>query len=202
MILPPSNLGPMSEPWARAITEQTLQNATEVDRLGGDSTNDGRINNSTMDQMALQIKELNQRQAQIISEAPMVTATFNESSPTQTVTRTIQLPRPDDARRHAWISVSSTPGVTPALDVATFVTYIIDGRIFYRASAGLPQGIGTPAGWEGATFSGSTGFTADPGSGGELTIIFQAIAESFGSPGNRVCRLSAIEATIQYAQKV
>ena len=202
MIFPPSNLGPMSEPWARAIADQTMQNATEIERLGGDSTNDGRTNNSAMDQMARQIAELNQRQAIRQPEPSLITGTFNESSPTQTVMRDIQLPRPSDARRNAWVTVSGVPAVSPSLDIAAFVTFRMDGRTFYRSSAGLPLAIGVPAGWDGATFVGSTGFTASPTSGGLLTIVFQAIAESFGSPGSRVASLNSVEITLQYAQKV
>ena len=98
---PLSNLGPMSEPWGRFITEQTLTNAEGIERLGGDATNDGRINNSTLDLMASQINELYQRQSAIVTSPDLQTPPFDNTGVTFSASVNIQLPRPTDAAR-AW----------------------------------------------------------------------------------------------------
>lgn len=199
--LPPSNLGPQSEPWARAIEDQTLQNATGIERIGGDASNDGRINNSTLDLMAGQIKEINARQAATVFASTITTPTYDETGNTVTASATLQLPRPADGQRSGWVTVSGTPGVSPALDSAVFITFMIDDRVFYRSSVGLPILDSTPVGWTAVSFTGATGFTATPGSGGTIGITLQAFGQAFGSVGNRQATFSGISATVSYGQK-
>lgn len=198
---PPSNLGPMAEPWARWITDQTLQNAEGVERLGGDASNDGRINNSLLDSMADQIQELNARQSQTLFVPDLTTPVFNQSGATVSTSTTISLPRPLDAQRIGWVSLSGTPSVTPAYDSTVFVTFSIDGRPFYRSSIGLPPASATPAGWTTFSFQGVTGFMADPEAGGALSIQLQARGLAFGAAGNRTATLGGITATVAYAQR-
>ena len=197
---PLSNLGPMSEPWGRFITEQTVTNAEAIERLGGDARNDGRINNSAIDNLASQIKELSARQATISTGANLTTPTFNQTGTTVSATRTIQLPRPSDGARMGWLAVSGDPSLSASLDSTVFVTFSIDGREFYRSSIGLPAASALPSGWDNFTFQGATGFQASPSSGGTLTILLQARGLSFAT-GNRTASLTGITATAAYAQR-
>lgn len=197
---PLSNLGPMSEPWARWQTDQTIQNATAIEQLGGDASNDGRINNSAFDNLAGQIKELNARQSWTVFGSTMTTPAFDQSGTTVSVSSNIQLPQPVDTARIGWVSLSATPSLSNTQDSTVFVTFSVDGRVFYRSSIALPPGP-TPAGWTGFSFQGATGFTARPGSGGLLSILYEARGLSFSS-GARLAYLSGISATVAYSQKV
>lgn len=198
---PLSNLGPMSEPWARWQTDQVVQNASAIEQLGGDASNDGRINNSAFDNLAGQIKELNARQSSTIFDSNLTTAAFTENGVVTSTSRNIQLPRPVDAQRIGWVSLSCTPSLSAALDSTVFVTFSIDGRAFYRSSIALPNAGSTPAGWTTFSFQGATGFTATPTSGGLLTILLEARGLAF-APGSRTATLSGISATSAYSQKV
>lgn len=198
---PLSNLGPMAEPWARWITDQTQTNATAIEQLGGDASNDGRINNSSMDLMASQINELYQRQSAIVTSPDLYTPAFNNTGVTFSASVNIQLPRPTDAARSGWLALNCNPTVAPALFTAVFVTFSIDGRMFYRSSMGLPPSDSAPVGWNNASFSGATGFDASPSSGGVLGILLEAYGSPFGDPGLRTASLQNISATVAYGQK-
>lgn len=199
---PLRNLGPMSEEWGRWIDGVALQHETAIESLGGDGTNDGRINNSTLDSLAGQIGELFNRQATVLSAPDMITAAFNESAGTQTVSVSMQIPRPTDASRLGWVTVSARPGVSPALTTGIFATFSIDGRVFHRTSASMPIQTSIPAGWDAFSFAGATGFTATPTSGGLVTVTLEAVPEAFGDTGFRQAFLTGITATAAYAQMV
>lgn len=202
MIRPPlSNLGPMSQPWADWQQAQAIQNAEAIEQLGGDASNDGRINNSAFDNLAGQIRELTARQSQTVQVANIGTPAFNESGAVVSTSQNIQLPRPIDAARTGWVSLSGTPIVSPALDSTVFVTFSIDGRVFYRSSIALPPASATPAGWTSFSFQGATGFTAMPSSGGLLNITLEARGLAFAT-GTRSAALTGITATVAYAQLV
>lgn len=198
---PLSNLGPMSEPWGRFITEQTLTNAEGIERLGGDAANDGRINNSALDLMASQINELYQRQSAIVTSPDLQTPPFDNTGVTFSASVNIQLPRPTDAARTGWVALNCNPTVEPALFTAVFVTFSIDGRMFYRSSMGLPPSDSAPVGWNNASFSGATGFDASPSSGGVLRVLLEAYGSPFGDPGLRTASLRNISATVAYGQR-
>ena len=202
MIRPPlSNLGPMSQPWSDWVTDQTITNAEQIERLGGDASNDGRINNSTLDLLAGQINELYQRSAANVLIPNMQTPGFNESGAVVSTSQTVQLPRPTDAQRVGWMSFNSSPSVSPALTSSVFISLSIDGGVFYRSSLFLPVADSTPSGWNNMTFSGATGFNASPISGGSLTILYEAYGQAFGDVGFRTALLTGISATVAYGQK-
>lgn len=196
---PPSYLGPQSEPWGRYITEQVRQNAEAIERLGGDASNDGRINNSTLDLLGSQIKELSQRQAGVVTAPDVFTPEF--SSGTQTLTVNIQIPRPKDAARVGWVSVQFTATNSNANQTEVFGSMSIDGTVFHRDSRAVPTGNLEPASWNGdKAITGYTGFTASPDTGGSIDLVLQA--QVAFSSGSRSVRFHSIRATYQYGQKI
>lgn len=197
---PLNNLSPMSQDWARWIEGQVSQTAAGLERMGGDASNDGRVNNSAMDNMALQINEIYQRQSRLIRHPNLNTPNFSEGSGDQTVSTSIILPRPTDKSRAGWVSVQVVPTQNNNLDSVAFITMDLDGRVFFRTSASLPPGLSTPAGWDGSTSVGTTGFVASPSGGGVVTVTMTARGQFFGSSGNRIVTLANIQATVQYGQ--
>lgn len=196
---PPSNLGPLSEPWAREITAQTIANQSAIQRLGGDFSNDGSVNNSTLDNIAYQINELQQRQFGIVKSSDITTPSFtNPNSVTNNVT--IQIPRPD-VPRIGWLSVQFTATNSNAEQSEIYASFSIDGTVFHRDSRTVPSENLEPASWQGQkALTGYTGFTATPTTGGTLTLTLQAEAAlSFGA---RTVTYSGIQASYQYGQAI
>lgn len=199
---PLSNLGPMSEPWARWITDQTQQNEIAIERLGGDASNDGRANNSNMDLMASQINEIYQRQSGLVVGADMQTAQFNGTGTNAPmVAQNIQLPRPTDAERSGWLAVGFDVSQTNSEFGSAFLTLYIDGVAFHKNSIGFPTSLVTPASWGvNSNINGFTGFTANPGSGGLVRIELTPQSTS-GSALRRV-NATNINVTYQYSQRI
>lgn len=194
---PMSNLGPQSEPWARAITDQVRQNATAIERLGGDASNDGRVNNSTMDQISAQLNEINQRQASLTTADPITTPSFG-SGGSASASRDIQIPRPGDVARTGWLALSFDVSQSNSDFGATFVTVYLDGSIFYKTSVGFPTSNVTPASWgANINISAFTAFTATPTSGGLLRVEITGTASSGAA---RTVTASNFRATAQYSQ--
>lgn len=197
---PLSNLGPMSEPWGRYITDQTIANANAIERLGGDASNDGRINNSSMDTMTSQINELYQRQSGLVTSPDVSTPSF--SSGTRTVNVTLQLPRPTDAARIGWLSAQATAVNSNSNASQAAASFSIDGVLFHRDSRIVPSSQFDPPSWNGIkAITGYSGFTASPSSGGTVTMQLQASPDIFSS-GARTVTFRNIQVTYQYGQKV
>lgn len=195
---PKSNLGPLSEPWARWATEQVQQHERAIERMGGDASNDGRINNSTMDNLASQVRELQQRQSGIVLADEVNTGSF--SSGTRTINVSLQLPRPD-AKRVGWVSVQFTASNSNSLQTEVFGTMAMDGTVFHRDSRAVPSENTEPASWMGdKALTGYTGFIADPNSGGTIDLTLQA--QIAFSTGARSVRFHSIRATYQYGQRI
>lgn len=196
---PRSNLGPQSEPWARYQTDQTLQNARAIESMGGDASNDGRINNSAMDNMANQIKELQARQSGVTSVQDVDIPTFSTGS--RSVTVTVQIPRPTVARA-GWVSLQFTARNNTALQTEVYASFDVDGSVFHRDSRSVPTTNFEPASWNGdKAITGYTGFYAAPEQGGLLTMFIQAEnTSSAASP--RTISLVDIKASYQYGQRV
>ncbi|QZD97645.1 hypothetical protein SEA_PLATTE_52 [Microbacterium phage Platte] len=195
---PPSNLGPLSEPWGREITRQVQANREAIQRLGGDLSNDGSLNNSTLDQIAYQINELQQRQSGIVAVAPFSTATFSTGSVTNVVT--IQVPRPAQ-NRYCTVSLQFTATNSNANQTEVYATMEIDGTVFHRDSRSVPTQNLEPASWGGQkALTGFTGFIAGPNGGGLLRLTLQA--ENALSTGARFVTYSNIQANYQYGQVI
>lgn len=195
---PPSNLGPMAEPWARDITDQVRQNAEAIERLGGDASNDGRVNNSVMDTISYQINEIQARQSGILNHPDATTPAFGSGSVTQTLT--LQIPRPA-VRRIGWLSVQVTATNSNGLQSEVYASISVDGQVFHRDSRSVPTQLLEPSSWGGAkALTGYTGFVAGPGSGGTVTITLEA--EAALSSGARSVTYSNIRAVYQYGQAV
>lgn len=193
---PPSNLGPMAEPWARDITEQVRQNAEAVERLGGDASNDGRINNSVMDTISYQINEIQARQSGIVEHQPTTTPVFSAGTVIQVLA--LQVPRPSSGRI-GWLSVQVTATNSNTLQTEVYASMAIDGRVFHRDSRSVPTQLLEPASWGGdKALTGYTGFVAGPDFGGTVTITLEADAAL--SSGARSVTYSNITAFYQYGQ--
>ena len=201
---PPSNLGPMAEPWARWQTDQTVTNAEAIERLGGDASNDGRINNSTLDVMAEQINEIYQRQSAYTDAPSITTAPFNGTDTSApTVAREIQLPRPTDAARSGWLAVSFDLTQSTADFSVAFFTLYVDGQIFHKNSVSFPTNPVTPAEWAASSnIVGFSGFTASPNSGGLVRIEMTPSANFASGSGLRTITATNFKVTHQYSQKV
>lgn len=195
---PPSNLGPLSEPWGREITKQVQENRIAIQRLGGDFSNDGSLNNSTLDNIAYQIKELRERQAGIVTAADFSSATFSSGTVTNVIT--LQIPRPDRPRVGT-VSLQFTATNSNANQTEVYASMEIDGTVFHRDSRSVPTQNIEPASWGGQkALTGFTGFTATPTSGGTLRLTLQA--EAALSTGSRSVRYFNIQANYQYGQAI
>lgn len=193
---PPSNLGPLSEPWGREITRQVEENRVAIQRLGGDFSSDGSLNNSTLDNIAYQINELQQRQSGIVTYPSISTPIFSSGSTTNLLT--LQIPRPD-IERYGTVSVQVTATNSNNLQTEVYATMEIDGTVFHRDSRSVPSQNLEPEGWGGQkAFTGFTGFRAGPSFGGMITITLQA--EAAFSTGPRSVDYISIQANYQYGQ--
>lgn len=195
---PPSNLGPLSQPWERFYTAQLLQNATAIERLGGDATNDGVQNNSTLDIMARQINEIYARQTGQVARDDFAQTT--NSNGQAITTFSLQVPRPAD-RRIGWLSLQMAVTTnSPTNPIEVYATFSIDGTVFHRDSRTLPDPNFEPSSWNGQkSFTAYTGFTADSASGGTIDVTVQA-DRAFNPTGVRVLTYAGIRATYQYGQ--
>lgn len=188
----------MSEPWARDITAQVQQNAEAIERLGGDASNDGRINNSVMDTISYQINEIQARQSGTLSHPDVVSPTFGSGSVSQSIA--LQIPRPPE-NRIGWVSVQFTATNSNSLQTEVYASMLMDGLVFHRDSRSVPTQLFEPASWGGAkALTGYTGFTAGPGGGGTISLVLEA--EAALSSGARFVTYSNIKAVYQYGQAV
>lgn len=195
---PPNNLGPYSQPWGDWISQQVVQNATQIERLGGDSTNDGVQNNSALDQIANQIQELQARQSGLVI-VPDASLNVPGNGGTSSITIPVQVPRPADAPRIGWLSVQFTAAATTSDSTEIFGSFSLDGNVFHRDSRYVPTENLEPPSWNGnKALTGYTGFVAAPTSGGDLSIVVEGIS-SFGA-SSRLINLSNIRVTYQYGQ--
>lgn len=196
---PPSNLGPLAEPWAREITRQVQDQATAIERLGGSLSNDGSATNGSLDNIAFQINELEQRQAGVVFADNLTTASFTQPN-TVTNIITLQIPRPDRPRVGT-LSVQFTAQANSALQTEVYGSFAIDGMIFHRDSRTVPTQNFEPSSWNGLkAITGYTGFSAGPGFGGELVLKLQS--EAAFSSGARTVTYTGIQANYQYGQAI
>lgn len=187
----------MSEPWGREITQQVQANATAIQRLGGDFSNDGSVNNSTLDNIAYQINELQQRQSGVVFHPDVQTASFTQPQ-LVTNTLTLQIPAPD-VPRVGWVALQFTAVNSNNLQTEVYASFEMDGTVFHRDSRAIPSRNLEPASWDGQkAITGYTGFTADQGGGGRIRMTLQA--EAALSSGARTVTYMNIQANYQYGQ--
>lgn len=198
---PPDNLGPMSRDWGRWATDQAKTNAEQIERMGGDASNDGRLNNTTLDSIGVQVTEISSRQSSFTQAEPMTTAPFNGAgTDAPMIVREIQVPRPKDAPRSGWLAVSFDVSQTTDEFSVAFLTIYIDGRVFHKNSVGFPTNLVTPPAWgTNSNISAFTGYIAAPDFGGLLRIELTPGATS-GTP-LRTITASNFQVTNQYSQK-
>lgn len=194
---PNSNLSPMSQPWGRYAQDQIEDLQGTVERLGIRSDNSGRIQSSSMDLMAGQISELYARGSALAFGADATTPVY--TTDTVQVSSTITLPLPLDSPRLAWVSLSCSPVHNSTESASVFLTWIMDGVPFHRASTGVPAGQAPPSGWTNPSYIGYTGFIAPTSGAGILEMRMQCRG-IFGS-GPMTTSLTNVQASINYAQK-
>lgn len=196
---PASNLGPLSEPWAREITEQVQANRTAIQRLGGDFSMDGSLNNSSLDNIAYQINELQQRRSGVVTADALTTSSFTSPNSVTNVI-TLQIPRPD-VPRVGTVSVQFTAQGSNSLQTEVYGSFAVDGLVFHRDSRTVPTQNFEPSSWNGLkAITGYTGFTATPTSGGTLVLTLQS--EAIFSTGARTVTYTGIQANYQYGQAI
>lgn len=196
---PPSNLGPLSEPWAREITDQVQANRTAIQRLGGDFSMDGSLNNSSLDNIAYQINELQQRRSGVVTADALTTSSFTSPNSVTNVI-TLQIPRPD-VPRVGTVSVQFTAQGSNSLQTEVYGSFAVDGLVFHRDSRTVPTQNFEPSSWNGLkAITGYTGFTATPTSGGTLVLTLQS--EAIFSTGARTVTYTGIQANYQYGQAI
>lgn len=194
---PNSNLGPLSEAWGRHVQGEAESANTRATRLGGTLGNDGSVQGGQMDVLAGQINELLARSSSIISipsfTTPGYTTNLIDSS------ATVEVPRPKDAARNAWLSLSTVPIQNSTYDSAVFITMLLNGVAFYRQSLNLPAGLAPPPGWSGASSTGYVSYVAPADAPTLLTIQIQA--RGFLGDPPRTTSLTSIQGSVAFAQK-
>lgn len=194
---PRRNLSPQADPWGAWAESELIHQSREIDRLGGDISNDGRLNNSSADLIAAQVQELYERSTITLNPGVLTSPAFSTNSVAATLN--FDLPRPKTPRM-AWVSVSAVPFQESTESTAMFITMNLDGRAFYRNSIGLPSGLNTPASWMNGSMVGYTAYRASPTSGGLITILLQASGYTGGA--SHTTSLVNIQATVNFGQKI
>ena len=110
---PKSNLSPLSEPWGRYVENSISAINTLLERMTGGFSADASFQNSTLDNLASQIRELEQRALQAVSAPDMLSAIYDAGN--ATVSTTMTLPAPNESRM-AVISASCAPSATTPRD--------------------------------------------------------------------------------------
>lgn len=182
----------MSEPWGRWIEGEVQNIQRQADRLGLDSSNDGRINNSSMDQMALQINELQARSANGVAAPPM-TISVPTGDTWYYGTTTIALPAPAEPR---WglFSISATTQST-AEPYSLYLRAEINGNLLvsrYDSAETRYDGRIVISGYSALPISDAG--TVD-------MVITCGIARWFGATFTSL-RVEDINASVSYAQRV
>jgi hypothetical protein len=77
MVLPPSNVPPESQPWARTIESLISQGAVDLNSLSTKTDAAFKGQNATLGQLSGQITELNTQQASIVAQQDTLTTLVN-----------------------------------------------------------------------------------------------------------------------------
>ena len=213
---PASNLGPMAQPWANYIQDQTITNRDAIERLGGDASNDGRINNAQMDMLSgqvatiaqqnvdiqAQVDEINARAINVLPSPTLQSGTFTNGSDSTVVYRNITIPAPPNGARLGWLAVTaSVSQTTTGGDSAAFIEFRMDGTAFHHASLPTPiSGLNPPPWGDNASIAAFTSFDGAASHTLQLRISGRGFAMGGSNPTRRV-QLTDILITYQYAQR-
>ena len=199
MRAPMRNLSPMAEPWGRYVDEKIVDLRRVADSVSLDIRNDGSVQNSAMDNMAIQIRELAERQTRALVIPNMRTAPFNETSISPIVSAAYYIPRPSDYRRIGILSIQGIMDVSAPLISAGYVQFMVDGRIIGTEGVGLPYSSSAPPGWEKELSVAYASVLIGPSDPGVLQI--NLAGRGLFETGTRHVTFSDIRATIQYGQR-
>lgn len=196
---PPSNLNPDAEPWGRWVSKEIESNEGRINALRNDADNSERINNSTLDSLASQIREVDARPSNLWTWPDLNSPSFNGSSGPviMTLPTTIVPPPPDGIERWGWINFNAylTQSVSAQTDAQVSIS--INGAQVVGTVMQVPPSPSWPVGL-GDSISASfiSAFRATSSSPAQIGISIRLDAYD---PVNRVVAISRT-ATVQYAQ--
>lgn len=195
---PKSNLSPLAEPWGRYVEGEISDLNTFIERSSGGFRADQSFQDSTLDNLASQIRELEERALQAVSAPDMMTAIYDAGN--ASVSTTMSLPAPTHSRM-AVISASCAPrGMTPRNSVI-FIRMSVDGKDFHRSSFAVPLiTSSTPPGWDSFTAEGYIALPVSAGSSPQVTIQAIGIGNTY-DPGTKQALITSIGSSITYAQR-
>ena len=147
MATPPMrNLSPMAEPWGRWVQEEVEGIKRFAQSLGQGVGNDGRSQNSSMDNLSSQIGELYARRTNVY-DMPDLTTTSMPAPAFGTGTSSISLPGfPENEPRYASVSLTATLPPPADPNLAGFYKVTVGSTIITQGSLNL-GGFSTPPGF-------------------------------------------------------
>lgn len=147
MATPPlRNLSPMSEPWGRWAQEELEDLGRFAQTLGQGVGNDGRAQNSSMDNLSSQISELYARRTSVY-DMPDLTTTSQPAPAFGVGTSTVALPGfPDGAPRYGSVSLTATPPPPADPNLGGYYRVTVGSTIIAQGSMNL-GGFSTPPGF-------------------------------------------------------
>lgn len=195
------NMGPATEPWGRWAEGRITELESKAAGISTNSRSDGSVQNASVDNLAIQIRELYSRQSHSVPISSMQTDNFGSLSSSPIVTQNISLPVPTDAQRIGWLSIQGTMDIAGVTDAFSngFVMFEIDGVRIGQDSAAFPYAESVTADWGPISQFAASSFSAGPLGGGTLTI--RLMGKGLAMPGLRRIIFNNIRATVQYGQK-
>ena len=195
---PKSNLSPLAEPWGRYVENSISAINTLLERMTGGFSADASFQNSTLDNLASQIRELEQRALQAVSAPDMLSAIYDAGN--ATVSTTMTLPAPNESRM-AVISASCAPSATTPRNSVIFIRMTVDGKDFHRSSFAVPLiTSSTPPGWSSFTAEGYIAIPVQAGVSPQVTVEAIGIGNTY-DPGAKQMLITSIGASVTYAQR-
>lgn len=193
---PPSNLNPDAEPWGRWVSAEVEETREDLESVRSDIANGERINNSTLDSLATQIREVDSRPSNRYSWANVNSASFGNTSLSVTIPPSV-IPPPDDVARWGWINFNVYLTQNVSADTQVDVSMSMAGETLAATSTIVPPGSSWPTvfgNW--IVVNALAAFNASPTAPAQIDT--QIFLRGISGP-SRIVTVSRI-ATVQYAQ--
>lgn len=198
MTRPPSNLNPDAEPWGRYVSDEIENSAIQLRDASSDVENSARINNSALDSLASQIREIEARVVLNLDYPSVTTPSFTTGT-FLTPLASVIIPAPTDAPRMGWLrfrtNVTQSVSTGTGVFISTFrgTSSLQSSFLFVLPSPSMP-GFGNESGVD--AFLSFVGIPGQP-----ITLDFTARIEA-QTPGVARTVTFTRSATVQYAQRV
>ena len=194
---PNRNLSPAAEPWGRYIENEVIALGSALNGMSSGVDSEGRVQNSSMDSLAMQINELNQRQTQTVAAPPINVAVTGTSW--VSTSQDISLPA-SDFTRMAQVSFSGIIDISaPTLPTTTFLSITVDGAPLFRQSFQVPASASSPPGWVGGGIGAFGGIRVPAGTSPTMTLSLSSMGFTAGA---RNVYIDSGSASITYGQRV